>query len=100
MLTVDLKNAFNLGSRSAFLEAVRNLFAELLPRVWYRYPYEAAHLSIGRHMIKSTRGTQHGDNFGGLIFDLVLHPIVLKIQALLRSGHKEDEHLANLLLKL
>lgn len=56
--------------------------------------------TYGPHAIRSTRATQQWENFGALLFDLVLHPVVLKIHTLLRSSNEEHEHLANLLLQL
>lgn len=100
MLTVDLKNAFNLCSRPAFLEAVKHLFPELFPWVADCYAHEPAFLWIDRHVIHGIQGTQQGNNLGGLLFDLALHPIILKIQQLLRSGDDEVQQLGNLLFQL
>lgn len=98
MLTLDFDNAFNLYSRSAFLDPTKVLFPELLPWLAYCYPHQPAYLCVGAHTIRSVPGTQHGDNLAGLLFHPVLHPIVLKFQHFLASGDDEGGNMGNLLL--
>lgn len=43
---------------------------------------------------------QQGDNLGGLLSDLVLHPILLNIQELFSSQDEEDEHMSHVSLQL
>jgi hypothetical protein len=79
MLKVDLTNAFNMVDRTEMLRRVR----EQLPNIyhWTKYCYaQPAHLFFGDMLLASMAGVQQGDPLGPVLFSLVLHPLVEKIQ--------------------
>ena len=79
LLQCDLINAFNQCDRGAALKEVAEHFPELLN--WVKTCYAApSHLLFGKAAISSQCGFHQGDPLASLLFALVLHPIVLKIQ--------------------
>ena len=80
MLKVDLKNAFNLVSRQAFLDECAFVFPNLLPWVFWCY---GVHPIIWHPMghLSSESGVQQGDPLGPLLFALVLHKVISVIDA-------------------
>ena len=78
MLQVDFINAFNLASRQAAYEEVKKSFPELAHWVASCYGV-AAQLVYGDVIITSTRGFHQGDPLATLLFSLVLHPVITKI---------------------
>ena len=79
LLQADLVNAFNLADRAAAMEDVAKLFPEILAWVTTCYG-KPSHLLFGAITILSERGFHQGDPLAALLFALVLHPLVLKIQ--------------------
>ena len=73
---MDLKNAFNLVSRQAFLDA------DLLPWVFWCY---GVHPFLW-YPLSSESGVQQGDPLGPLIFALVLHKVISAIDGALEAG--------------
>ena len=76
---VDYINAFNLADRGMAYEEVKKHFPELSHLVANCYGV-AAKLVYGDSIIHSTRGFHQGDVVATLLFSLLNHPVVLKIQ--------------------
>ena len=80
VLKVDLKNAFNLVSRQAFLDECALLFPDLLPWAFWCYGvHPVLWHPMGR--LSSESGVQQGDPLGPLLFALVLHKVISAIDA-------------------
>ncbi|KAJ9442663.1 Retrotransposable element SLACS 132 kDa protein [Diplonema papillatum] len=75
---IDLKNAFNLVSRTAILKAVRDLAPSLLPYAVAAYG-SGSRLSFGHAAIWSECGVQQGDPLGPLFFCLVLKQVLDRV---------------------
>ena len=97
LLTVDLKNAFNLVSRASFLEQIKEHFPTLLPWVEYCYHVDKPFLWFGETLLLSVIGSQQGDGLGGLLFAVAAHPFVVKIKELVEAGSLDQETAALLL---
>ena len=67
---VDLRNAFNNVSRTAFLKLVSEHFPELFPWASWCYTTTSA-LTYRTHTLLSDEGVQQGDPLGPLFFSLV-----------------------------
>lgn len=79
VLKVDFANAFNSISRTALLAQCRALFPDLLP--WVQWCYgDQPFLFHSLGVLRSCVGVQQGDPLGPLLFCLVLHVLVRKIQ--------------------
>ena len=80
VLKVDLKNAFNLVSRQAFLDECAFVFPNLLPWAFWCY---GVHSILWHPMghLSSKSGVQQGDPLGPLLFALVLHKVISAIDA-------------------
>ncbi len=81
VMQVDLINAFNLGDRGTALQEVQQHLPEMLQWVLTSYGYDSVLLFGEEDIIISTRGFHQGDPVAGLLFALLLQPIVLLIQA-------------------
>ena len=80
VLQLDLKNAYNMASREAAFKEVEEHFPDCLRWVLTCYNVEAE-LVFGDHIILSRSGFHQGDPLAGLLFSLVLQPIIDRIQA-------------------
>ena len=70
-LKIDMTNAFNECSRSAFLECLQREFPQLF--AWAQWSYHSpGELQFGNHWILSTAGAQQGDPLSPLLFSLVI----------------------------
>jgi hypothetical protein len=79
VLKVDLQNAFNNVSRTAFLKIVKYCLPSLFPFVSTCYD-SPSHLLFGQaQFISSAEGVQQGDPLGPALFSLVLHTLILKL---------------------
>ena len=77
---VDMSNAFNLVSRQVVLEECATFFPELMPWVsWCYGNHTSLFHPLGR--IWSQSGVQQGDPLGPMLFALVLHKLILSIEA-------------------
>lgn len=76
LFSVDLKNALNLCNRAAFLNAIQNLFPELLPWVPFCFKNDPAFLWTTFETIRyvAKRSLQR------FSFAIVFHPIVGKFK--------------------
>ena len=79
LLQSDLVNAFNLADRNAAIQEIHRLFPEILTWVTTCYG-QPSHLLFGAITILSERGFHQGDPLAGLLFALVLQPLINKIQ--------------------
>ena len=80
VLQADLVNAFNCADRACALEEVKTHFPELL--AWVSTAYgTSSNLIFGKALILSMVGFHQGDPLASLLFSLVLHPIILQIEA-------------------
>ena len=68
---VDLANAFNRVSRSAFIALLRKHFPELSAWVEWTYSTDSL-LTYGSRTLPSSEGVQQGDPLGPLLFSLVM----------------------------
>lgn len=104
LLQVDLKNAFNLVSRRAFLAEVRRHFPGLLAWVRFCYDFKDPYLWMGEILMRSVTGVQQGDPLGPLLFALALHAILKKLKQLIedlqQAERGEEAEAARLLLLL
>ena len=80
VLQAHLVNAFNHADRACALQEVKTHFPELL--AWVTTAYGASsNLIFGKALILSQVGFHQGDPLASLLFALVLHPIILQIEA-------------------
>ena len=80
LVTVDIENAFNTVSRSAFLQEIRRVLPGLVP--WSDFCYlRDARLLLGDRMLMSMRGVQQGDPLGPALFALAIHGAILETRA-------------------
>ena len=85
MVQIDASNAFNTCNRAMMLREV----VKRLPGLarWTNTSYGVdSPLLLGDLIIMSRAGTQQGDPLGMLYFALVLHPLLLRAQALTSKG--------------
>jgi hypothetical protein len=80
VLKIDFCNAFNMVSRQVLIDECHRLFPTLVP--WVQFCYGAQpHLFWGSEtVLLSCVGVQQGDPLGPLLFCLVLHVLVRKIE--------------------
>ena len=77
---VDMSNAFNLVSRQVVLEECATFFPELMPWVsWCYGNHTSLFHPLGR--IWSQSRVQKGDPLGPMLFALVLHKLIHRIEA-------------------
>lgn len=93
LLKLDLKNAFNLVSRAAFIKQVRINFPELEPWVRYCYESDSPYLWVGELRFRSVTGVQQGDPLGPLLFSLALQAALTELSLVLSEQDEgEAEH--------
>ena len=80
LLELDVRNAFNEALREAMLVECCTRLPQLLPmaRAFYLQPSDLLFRCSDASLIKltSASGSQQGDPFGGVLFDLALRPIL------------------------
>ena len=80
VLQIDLINAYNMCDRDSAFREVEQHFPDIIKWVMTSYGSEAE-LVFGDKIIFSRAGFHQGDPLAGLLFALVLHPIISKILA-------------------
>ena len=90
LLKLDLKNSFNLVSRRSFLKLLRLNFPELDSWVQYCYASDTPHLWVGELFFRSVTGVQQSDPLGPLLFSLVLHAALIRLNSLLSERNGEE----------
>ena len=90
VLQLDLKNAFNLVSRKAFLRVVRERMLELYKWVRYTYGYNKPVLWYGSVRWCSATGVQQGDPPGPLLFALALRLLMDDLEPKIRQWDAES----------
>ena len=101
LLELDIQNAFNEALRDAMLVECRERLPQLLPmaRAFYLQPSDLLFRCSDNTLIKllSARGSQQGDPLGGVLFDLVLRPIldelVVQFPALVNVAFQDNMYL-------
>ena len=97
VLQADLVNAYNSVDRGVMLEEVARYFPECL--AWAKSCYGApSWLKFGEASILSATGLHQGDPIAGLLFCLVLKPIVDAIESevadlILNAWYLDDGHI-------
>ncbi|KAL5727948.1 hypothetical protein ACHQM5_001085 [Ranunculus cassubicifolius] len=80
-LLVDFRNAFNVVDRSIMMREVRLRCPPIA--TWVEFCYgQPARLYYDKFSLWSCCGVQQGDPLGPLLFALVLHPLILRINSL------------------
>ena len=80
LLKVDFSNAFNSVSRQLFLDQCLQVFPGIYS--WVKWCYSSPSLlHYNNQFISSSEGVQQGDPLGPLLFCLVLHKLVEKIES-------------------
>ena len=81
LLKVDFCNAFNCVSHQVLLDECLSAFPGIYK--WAKWCYSTScHLFYNYWVISSSSGVQQGDPLGSLLFCLVLHKLVMKIETL------------------
>jgi hypothetical protein len=84
ILQVDFDNAFNSIDRETLMKEVRQHVPQL--SAWVEFCYATrSHLFFGNERLLSSAGVHQGYPLASLLFVLLLHPVVLKIQAECKS---------------
>ena len=78
ILQVDLINAYNMADRDSAFKEVEENFPDIIKWVLTSYGSEAE-LVFGKYVILSRLGFHQGDPIAGLLFSLVLQPIINRI---------------------
>ncbi|MEY3432081.1 MAG: hypothetical protein RL131_17 [Bacteroidota bacterium] len=87
ILKIDFRNAFNNISREAFLHIV-NLYYPGGVASYISHAYcDAPILQFGDFQIHSSEGVQQGDPLSPVLFSMVLHSLIMKLE------HELDLHL-------
>ena len=79
VVSLDLSNAFNTVSRSAFVGLVEEHFPELASWIWRCYGAKQFLLLKGQEPLLSAAGVQQGDPLGPFLFCLAVHPVLKKL---------------------
>ena len=84
MISLDGRNAFNLGSRAVLFEELAAHFPHLLPfaRIWYENQTPLVYRSVdGLRFVFSKEGVQQGDPLGPFFFALIVKRVWCNVQA-------------------
>jgi hypothetical protein len=81
VLQIDFMNAFNCVDRNSLLQQVAERCPSIFRFVSFLYSHHSPLFLPGNPSVLSSQsGVQQGDPLGPLLFTLVLHPLVLKLQ--------------------
>ena len=89
MVKLDFKNALNSIRRDKVIEAALEHLPELYHYILCCY-FTHSHLLFGESLLLSQEGFQQGDPLGPLLFCLVIHPLVQKLQSELKIFYLDD----------
>ena len=96
VVSLDLSNAFNTVSRSAFVGLVEEHFPELASWIWRCYGAKQFLLLKGQEPLLSAAGVQQGDPLGPFLFCLAVHPVLKKLaRSVVPLAYMDDIYLVS-----